>query len=76
MAQFNGDAVMAGAQKPLPELEIKVIDCQPKVWDEVDEMFEELKRKYRKGGGQGLRAELASTLVGARLSVVFDWDDV
>ncbi len=56
--------------------EIKPVECTPKTWDEVDQLFEELKKKYRDGGGEGLRAELTSTLVGARLVVVCDWEDM
>ncbi len=78
MKLSTGDAVTAGAQKPLSVIvdEVKPIDCQPKDWDEVDAMFEELKQKYRVGGGEGLRAELISTIVGGRLVVVFDWEDM
>ncbi|MCI0527017.1 MAG: hypothetical protein L0Y56_06135 [Nitrospira sp.] len=52
------------------------IMCQPQSWDEVSEMFHVLKEKYRDAGGENLRAELVSTLHGARLVVVFDWEDM
>ena len=54
----------------------KKIQCQPQTWDEVDEMFAVLKAKYREGGGESLRAELVSALHGARLVIVFDWEDM
>lgn len=56
--------------------EVKNIECKSTTWDELDEMFDELKCKYRIGDGTNLRAELTSTIVGARLVIVFDWDDM
>ena len=79
---FTGDPELdeklhKGEEVTPPEVtEIKPIECTPKTWDEVDQLFEELKQRCRDGGGEGLRAELTSTLAGARLVVVFDWEDM
>lgn len=56
--------------------QILPIKCELRSWAEVDEMFEALKKRFHSEGGVRLRAETVTSLVGSRLSVVFDWEDM
>jgi hypothetical protein len=52
------------------------VKCELRSWAEVDDMFEALKKKFHSEGGTRLRAEVVTSLMGGRLTVVFDWDDM
>lgn len=56
--------------------EVHPVKCELKTWEEVDKMYAELRKRYRVGGGDNLRAEMVGSIVGGRLTIVFNWEDM
>ena len=55
---------------------VRPINCTPCNWDNVDDLVADLKKRYSSAGGESLRSELVSSITGARLTIVFDWEDM
>lgn len=63
-------------REALAEREGRETNAQLCTETEVRGQVDEFLERYRRAGGEGLRAELVRGLPGMRLTIVCDWEDM